>query len=157
MAAWTKIIMIHHKTTQNSDNLFFFFREIFHKIIYLYFNYYQKYWFKIFSLWTFKNEIYSLLYTTLVKISSRTDKQILTFTLLNKLSSAWIVVCLNCRLLHFKFLSIYLKFGRHIGWVANSLEPGVLGWLPRVCQLWTWPDAELLGGVWSGSKLFAKT
>ena len=43
----------------------------------------------------------------------------LTLKLLNKLSSAWI-----CHLLHFKFLSIYLKFGIHIGWVANSLEPG---------------------------------
>ena len=33
----------------------------------------------------------------------------------NPYTAEKIGVCLNCCLLHFKFLSIYLKFGRHIG------------------------------------------
>ena len=41
----------------------------------------------------------------------------------NLYTAEYIVVCLNCRLLHFNFLSIYLKFGKHISWLANSLEP----------------------------------
>ena len=46
---------------------------------------------------------------------------------------------MNCRLLHFKFLSIYLKFGIHIGWVANSVEPDQtpswdLVWFQAVCK-----------------------
>ena len=56
---------------------------------------------------------------------------------LNPYTVELIVVCLNCRLLHINFLSIHIKFGRHIGWVANSLDP------------------DQTPSYWSGSTLFA--
>ena len=68
----------------------------------------------------------------IIHSEKNTHQIALTLTLLNKLLSSWIVVC---RLRHFKFLSIYLKFGRHIDWVANSLEPDQrLVWFQAVCK-----------------------
>ena len=66
------------------------------------------------------------------------SKCILTLSLLNKLSSAWIAVCFS---LNFYQLT------------SNLLQIWKTYWLSGK-QLGTWPDAELLG-VWSGSKLFA--
>ena len=47
------------------------------------------------------------------------------------------VVCLNSRLLHFTFLSIYLKYGRHMAEWQNSLQQTVtrrLIWFQAVCK-----------------------